>query len=288
MRRSLQDARVLLTGATGGLGTALAHALSRRGARLLLTGRNQDALRQLAAQLQGRTETHVLRADLTNPEDRNALIQSAADRFGALDVLINNAGLGARGLFENSDPEVLRKLMEVNFFAPAELIRASLPLLARGRQPIVVNIGSASGRRGFPVRAEYAASKFALAGLSEVLAAELSIHNIDVLLVSSGHIATEFFRHFVANTTQAGRTGQMHSRGVPPDVAADKIVRAIERGKRELVFPFKIWLTLLVNRLFPRILDYFAARHCRKHYAAESRLRQECGSPQPIADSGGP
>ena len=272
MKRSLRDARVLLTGATGGLGQALAEVLSQRGARLLLSGRRLDRLTELARSLQARTEVHVLCADLTRLEDRRALAETVADKWGALDVLINNAGLGARGLFENSSPDVLRTLMEVNFFAPVELTRAMLPLLAAGNRPMLVNIGSASGRRGFPIRAEYAASKFALAGISEVLRAELAIHNIDVLLVSPGHIATEFFRHFVANTTSTGRTGRRHARGLPPAVAAERIVRAIEGGRREVVFPFKIWLTLLVNRLMPWLLDFFAARHCRKHYSTEARL----------------
>lgn len=278
MKRTLKNARVLLTGASGGLGSALARALAARGARLLLTGRSMDRLREVARSVETLTETHIVAADLTNEADRKSVVQSCFDKFGALDVLINNAGIGARGLFENSSPEVLRQIMEVNFFAPAELTRECLELLVDGNRPILVNVCSASGRRGFPVRSEYCASKFALAGLSEVLRAELAIHGIDVLIVSPGHIRTEFYTHFIANTTQAGRTGQMHERGVPPDVAAEKIVRAIEKGKREIVFPFKIWLTLLVNRLFPAVVDYFAARHCRRHFAGEARLKKKAGA----------
>ncbi len=275
MKRELRNARVLLTGASGGLGAALARELAAKGARLMLTGRSAERLREVARSVETSTETHILVADLTHAADRKSLVHSCFDKFGGLDVLINNAGIGARGLFENSSPDVLRKTMEVNFFAAAELIRDCLDLLVNGENPIIVNICSASGRRGFPVRSEYCASKFALAGLSEVLRAELAIHGIDVLIVSPGHIRTEFHKHFIANTTQAGRTGRMHARGVPPEQAAAKIIRAIEKGKHEVVFPFKIWLTLLVNRLFPRIVDYFTARHCKRHYAAESNLHKQ-------------
>jgi short-subunit dehydrogenase len=281
MRRTLQSARILLTGATGGLGQALAQRLAARGARLLLTGRNQERLQRLTKELRSQTEVYCHVADLTLSHQRAELVRWAEEQFGALEALINNAGVGARGLFENSAPETLRVLMEVNFFAPAELTRECLGLLARGNRPILVNISSVSGRRGFPIRAEYCASKFALTGLSEVLRAELAIHGIDVLIVSPGHVRTDFAEHFVANTTRAGRTGQRHARGMPADQAAERIVRAMEKGKREIVFPFSMRVLLWVNRMIPGLVDFFCARHCRKHYANEAHRYTAATVPWP-------
>ena len=107
-------------------------------------------------------------------------------RLGGLDVLINNAGVASFGHFAECTEVILRQVMEVNFFAPAELIRLAVPVLTRGRQPAVVNVASMCGRRGIPAWAEYSASKFALCGLSEALRAELVRFDVDVLLVLPG------------------------------------------------------------------------------------------------------
>jgi short-subunit dehydrogenase len=267
MKRQLHGARVVITGASQGIGAALADAAASRGAQVLIAARSQSIIEQHATRLraEGHGATAVV-ADITSAADRNRLLAAAAERLGGLDILINNAGINARGLFEHSGERTLREIMETNFFAPAELIRQALPLLQAGRQPMIVNVGSASGRRGFPVRAEYSASKFALSGFSEVLRAELSVHGIDVLLVTAGHVRTHIAQHMIANTLPADRRGARHSRGWSPERAARSIVRAVEAGKHELVFPFSVRITLWLNRLLPRLMDYLTARHCLKHY----------------------
>src|SRR5260370_42474263 len=114
----------------------------------------------------------AISADVTCAADRRQLLDSVCDRLGGLDVLINNAGVGSFGHFSESSEAVLRRVMEVNFFAPAELIRLALPLLRQGQQPAIVNIASMCGRRALPAWPEYSASKFALCGLSGALRAE--------------------------------------------------------------------------------------------------------------------
>src|SRR5439155_6946186 len=121
----------------------------------------------------------VLRADVTSPADRAAMLQAMNDRFGGLDILINNAGIGATGHFAEANEERLRSIFEVNFFGLAELTRLALPLLRGGKTPAVVNISSIVGKRGFPGRSEYSASKFAVQGLSESLRGELAPDGID-------------------------------------------------------------------------------------------------------------
>jgi short-subunit dehydrogenase len=123
--------------------------------------------------------------------------------------LVNNAGIGAIGPFAEASPERLRKIMEVNFFAPAELIRSALPLLEAGKRPLIVNVSSVLGHRGIPKKSEYCASKFALHGFSDALRCELAPRGIDVLLVSPSTTATEFFD----NVIEGGRRRKGHPPG---------------------------------------------------------------------------
>jgi short-subunit dehydrogenase len=193
-RRSIAGSRGLLTGASAGIGLALARQLVEGGTNLLAVARRGERLEKLAsslAQAPGRIE--IFSGDVTDAQARSAMIARAGELFGGLDLLINNAGSGAMGRFDEADEARLRHVMEINFFAPAELIRLALPLLKAGRQPMVVNVGSVLGHRGAPGCAEYCASKFALRGLSESLRAELSTDGVDLLLVSPARTDTEFF-----------------------------------------------------------------------------------------------
>src|SRR4051812_36620675 len=150
-------------------------------------------------------------------------METAREQLGGLDLLVNNAGIGAMGPFAEASPERLRQVMEVNFFAPAELIRLGLPLLQFGRKPLVVNVGSILGQVGIPLCAEYCASKFALRGLSQSLRAELAPVGIDLLLVSPGTTETEFFERAI----DARKLPWSDRRAMAPGKAARQIVRAM-------------------------------------------------------------
>src|SRR5262245_48460622 len=163
LRHDLCGSRILLTGASSGIGRALALRLAGEGAQLVLASRNQQRLDELVRSIweKGGTAT-VITADVVDPAQRARLIDAALAALGGLDVLINNAGVGARGWFADSTPEELRRIMEVNFFSAVELTRLAIPHLRRGRNPLIVNVSSAVGRRGLPWCTEYCASKFAL------------------------------------------------------------------------------------------------------------------------------
>ena len=148
--RKIAGLRSLVTGASGGIGRAIAVELARQGSKVVLLARREDAL--VAA---GRTRfarpaerAEWVAGDVTDPAVRQAAIDRAVEKFGGLDVLVNNAGIGATGRFDMAQPERLRKIFEVNFFAAAELTREALPLLRQGNRPIVVNIASVLGHRG--------------------------------------------------------------------------------------------------------------------------------------------
>lgn len=260
-RRDLRGARVIVTGASSGIGAALAEELARHGARLIVTARREDRLRELAERLRaigGAVETVV--GDVTDEATRRALLDLAQTALGGLDVLVNNAGVGAFGRFDEADAGRLRKIMEVDFFATVELTRLALPLLRAGRTPAIVNIGSILGHRGIPFSSEYCAAKFAVRGFSESLRAELARDGIDVLLVSPGTTDTGFFDNVLEMRTQLpwrkpGRQGT-----APADVAR-AAVRALERGRREVIPSFGGSLLVLANRFFPGIVDRVMRRY---------------------------
>jgi short-subunit dehydrogenase len=267
MHRNLAQKRVLITGASRGIGRALAERAGDRGARLALTARNTDSLAELIGKLHSRgLDALAISADLKEAEDRARLLAAVHDRFGGLDVLINNAGVGSFGHFAESSATVLREVMELNFFAAAEMIRAAIPVLTEGVQPAVVNIASMCGRRGLPAWPEYSASKFALAGLTDALRGELARFDIAALLVLPGLTRTELASHMLRNE---GRMAIDFSAGMPPEYVAERILRALEKGKREIVLGREAVWMLRINRWWPWLVDRLLQRKVRRLYSEE-------------------
>jgi short-subunit dehydrogenase len=189
---------------------------------------------------------------------RERTVDRVQSAFGGLDILVNNAGIGAMGLFEEAGPERLRQVMEVNFFALVEMTRLALPLLKQGNNPILVNVSSILGRRGTPYSSEYSASKFAVHGFSEAIRAELTNNGIDVLVVSPGTTQTEFFDNVIERTAEPD--WPQHA-PVPAGLVARKAVRAMRRGKHEIVPYFWGKVLCWLNRLSPRLVDGIMARY---------------------------
>jgi len=269
MRRSLPGRRLLITGASRGIGRSLAELAAQQGAYVGLVARSRAQLQELAESLTARGGHAIaLAGDVTSPEDRRRLVDQVVDHFGGLDVLINNAGVGSFGHFIDSSEEVLRDVMELNFFASAELIRQCLPVLMQGNQPAVVNVASMCGRRGLPAWSEYCASKFALCGLTECLRAELIRFGVDVLLILPGLTRTELGSHLLRNT---GRMNIDFSGGMPPDELARRILRALERNRPETVVGREAHWLIGLNRFVPRVLDRLIARKIRSLYADETK-----------------
>jgi short-subunit dehydrogenase len=258
-RRRLSDCRALVTGASSGIGRAVAIELARRGADLVLVARREERLAEVARQLEslGRRAILVV-GDITDPTIRQNAIDAARADLGGLDILVNNAGVAAHGRFAEADPDRLRPIMELNFFAPVELIRVAIPLLSAGRQPIVVNIGSILGRRGAPHKSEYSASKFALHGFSEAVRPELARLGIDVLVVAAGPTETE---HFDTLLEDQGELPWGNPRRQTAADVARAIARAIEQGRAEVITGWRGWWLVKINRFCPRLIDRIMARY---------------------------
>jgi short-subunit dehydrogenase len=257
-RRKLAGARAIVTGASSGIGREIARELSRQSAELLITARRGERLEELCDELRrdGRGCWPVA-GDLTDPETRERIVREADSRWGALDILVNNAGVGAIGPFVKASEPRLRRVMEVNFFAPLEMIRAACPLLHAGHRPIIVNVSSVLGHRAVPQKSEYCASKFAVHGFSDALRAELASSGVDVLLVSPSTTQSEFFDQVLE---KRGDLPWLSLGAMPASAVASKTVRAIRRGSHEIILTPGGKLLVWLDRLCPPLINRLVAR----------------------------
>ncbi|MDD2709113.1 MAG: SDR family NAD(P)-dependent oxidoreductase [Verrucomicrobiae bacterium] len=250
-----KDKVILITGASSGIGRALALACARRGAKVALAARSAGRLRELERFI-GKEGGSALAipADITRNDDVVRMVDETVKQWGRLDGLINNAGYGVFGKVEQLPPTVMRRNFETNLFAAIACAQAVLPHLRRQGGGIIVNVESIVALRSMPLCACYAATKHALHAFSEAMRVELAAERISVLSVCPGVIDTDFFAHRV----NAGN--EMF--GVPPWVrlsserCAARIVRAMERGRSQVVITAHARLIALLQRLSPRVLDW--------------------------------
>src|SRR5262245_37960040 len=270
-RRHIAGSRILITGASQGIGKALADEAARRGARVLAAARSLDLLQELSDTARGRgDQLEIIQADITRADDRLRMHEAAVASFGGLDILVNNAGIGATGHFADVSPDRLRKIMEINFFALAETTRLFIPLLRLGNYPAIVNISSVAGKRGIPARSEYSASKFAVQGFSEALRAELEQDGIDVLVVCPGLTQTNFSKNMLE---QKAKLQLDHLRGMTADDVAIATLKAIEQGRHEVCLSFRGKLLSFISRFLPRLDDRIAAKKVRAVFREEIAAR---------------
>jgi short-subunit dehydrogenase/MoaA/NifB/PqqE/SkfB family radical SAM enzyme len=192
---SFKQKNVLITGASGGLGSALTKLLADRGARLVVTSRSEKALNELISNLPLKEDAVSISADLSEPGEAARLVQDAISAFGRIDVLINNAGVGYFALMEEATEENIRRLFEVNTFSPLALIKALLPEMQKKGSGRLVNIVSCAGRVPIPTVGVYGGSKSALAIMANTMRLELAPQGIDIINIYPGTVATAFEEH---------------------------------------------------------------------------------------------
>ncbi len=245
---------VAITGGSEGIGKALIDALVPLGARIATCGRNFDKLYNLQLEYTS-VMLHTVVADVSKEADCRKFIDSTLETFGHIDILINNAGISMRALFEDLDTEVMRKVMDVNFFGAVYCAKYALPSLI-SRQGVVVGISSIAGYRGLPGRTAYSASKFALQGWLEALRTEMIDHQVHVMWVSPGFTTSNIRVAALNENAQAhGNTSMDEAAMMPAAECADLILRAIEKRKRTAVLTFTDKRTVLINRFFPSWAD---------------------------------
>jgi len=259
-RRKINGARTVLTGASSGIGRAMAVELAKRGARLVVTARRQERLDELKDEVEQQDgEIHLVAGDVSDPQLRSRLLNTAQDQLGGLDILINNAGVTAIGEFRDSTAEFFERIMAVNFFAPVELTRQALPMLDQGNRPIIVNVGSVLGHRAVPKKSEYCASKFALHGFSDALRAELSPKGIDVLLLSPTTTKTEIFDVAMGDSDKS-ELGWLKMGAYKASTVARIAARAIRKGRHEVIISPGGKALVWADRLCPPFMNRMIAK----------------------------
>jgi short-subunit dehydrogenase len=252
----LESRTVVVTGAGSGIGRALAVALAKRGARIVLVGRRAAALAETAALLPAAARSLAVTADITTAAGRAAVAEAC--RSSGVDILINNAGIVASGLLADLTDIELERLVATNVTAPIALIRDLLPLLRLSDRPRVVNIGSVFGDIGHPYFAAYCASKFALRGLSDALRRELAADNIGVTYAApraTRTAAADGFSDLVAPFAMALDE---------PAAVAARIVAGIESEAAAIYPRGPEWLFVWLQRLLPGVIDRALAAKGRK------------------------
>ncbi len=225
---------VWITGASSGIGAALARAYARRGCRLILSGRNQAALAEVAGQCG--VEHLILPFDTADFAAAQQAADQAWDWSGGIDVLVNNAGISQRSLAIDTDFAVYRKMIDIDLLGPICLTQALIKRMAGRKTGQIIMISSLAGKIGSPLRTAYCAAKHGLIGYADSLRLELSPHNISVIGVTPGSIRTDVSRNAI--TADGGRRGESDAAidsGIDPDDFAERMISMIDAGQREVM-----------------------------------------------------
>jgi short-subunit dehydrogenase len=255
VQMTIKDKIIWITGASSGIGKALAIEAAKEGAKLILSARNTEALatvQQLC--LQHTPHCQVLHLDLTEISKFPQLTQEALGFFKRIDVLVNNGGISQRSLVEETDLTIDRKIMEVDYFGAVALTKSVLPHMLQQKSGHIVVISSVTGIFGFPLRSAYAAAKHALHGFFETLRAEVMNRNVGVTIVCPGRIKTGISYHALTKDGKAhGKMDAGQAKGIPADVCARKILTAVKKGKKEIYIARGELVLIYLKRFFPAL-----------------------------------
>lgn len=247
---------VVVTGGTDGIGKALVDALLGMGAKVATCSRNHDKLYQLQSEYPS-AHLHTMVADVSSENDCRRFIETTIKNFGGVDILINNAGISMRALLKDVSIEVLRKVMDINYFGAVYCTKYALDSIIE-RKGSIVGVSSIAGYRGLPGRSGYSASKFALQGWLEAIKTELKDDGVHVMWVCPGFTASNI-RNAALNKTgeHQGESPMDESKLMSADECAHHILKAIKKRKRTLVITFNGKLTVFLNKFFPKLADRF-------------------------------
>jgi len=265
----MKDKVVIITGASSGIGKALAEVFSHAGARVVLAARSKDKLDAIAAGLP--SESLTVRCDVQNEEDCRQLIEESIARFGKIDILINNAGISMRALFVDLDLEVMKRVMDINFWGSVYCTKYALPHLLRQRGSLI-GISSIAGYRGLPGRSGYSASKFAMQGFIESIRTEHLKDGLHAMIVCPGFTASNIRNTALTHDgSMQGETPLKEEKLMPAEEVARKILRATRKRKRTLILTLQGKLTVFLNKWLPGWMDKQVYNHFKKE--ADSPLK---------------
>lgn len=262
---TLQNKVVIITGASSGIGLACAKEFASKGAKLMLAARNTDKLNELAAGLRKNgNDVEICTTDVSIEEDCKKLIESTINKFGKIDILINNAGLSMRAAFQQVDLSVLKRLMDVNFWGTVYCTKYALPYLLANKGS-VTGVSSVAGLHGLPGRTGYSSSKYAMQGFLDTLRIETLKKGLHVMVAIPGFTASNVrLSALTADGSQQGETPRNEEKMMSAEEVAQRIVKGIERRKRTLLMTYEGKLTPVLKLLFPKWLDNMYYKHMKK------------------------
>ncbi len=253
----LKDKVIWITGASSGIGEALAIALARQKARLILSARRSDELERVKQRCQEQApqnDIRILVLDLTQSDSLENATRQAIASFGHVDILINNGGISQRSFVHETSIDVFRRLMEVNFFGGITLTKYLIPHFMERKHGHFVVISSVTGKYGTPFRSGYAASKHALHGFYDAVRAEYWKYNVIVTMICPGVIHTPIsVAALKGDGSPNNKMDDLQAKGMPVDECAEKIVAAIEGEKEEVYIGGKEVILLYIKRFLPRV-----------------------------------
>lgn len=247
---------VIITGASSGIGKALAYEFSRHGSKVVLGARNYDKLSEITDDIkQQGGDAIFVQTDVSVEADCKNLILTAFDHFGGVDILINNAGISMRAIFEETDIRVIKKLMDVNFWGAVFCTKFALPYIIK-RKGSVVAVSSIAGIKGLPARSGYSASKFALNGFMESLRVENLKNGLHVLIAYAGFTASNIRNTSLSAVgTEQGESPRDEDKMMTAEEVAVHIYNAVSKRKNKIVLTFQGKMLTAINKFLPDPLD---------------------------------
>ncbi len=256
---NLYNKTIWITGASSGIGEALAYELATKNCKLILSARNLEALEKVKANC--KCEVEILPFDLIDFDNAKNNVQNAISFFGKIDVLINNGGVSQRSLLVDTDFEVDKKLIEVDYLGTVAITKALLPHFIANQSGQFVTITSLMGKFGSPYRSGYCGAKHALHGFFDVLRMEHQKDNIKVTLICPGFIQTNVAKNALTGDGSAQNTDDNATEnGMPVALFAKKMIKAVESKKFEAYIGGKETIGVLLKRFFPRFLHRFVMK----------------------------
>lgn len=263
MKYSLENKVVVVTGASSGIGKALAMDALARGAKVAVCARNKENLDQAYPGV-ATTQVFKYQLDVTDQDACNDFVAQTIQAFGRIDVLLNNAGMSMRALFEDLDVSVLKSLMDVNFWGTVYMTKAALPQIKQNKG-IILGVSSIAGYRGLPGRTGYSCSKFAMQGFMEALRTELLRTGVHVMWVCPGYTTSNIRNTALGEKGESLKETNMdENKMMSPEECAAIIMNGIEKRKRTIIMTTQGKLTVWVNKLFGGLADKLVYKHYLK------------------------
>ncbi len=265
MHMNFKDKAVVITGASSGIGKALAMEFAGMGAKIVMAARNEERLNEAMSEVRGLgAEVVGLPTDVAKEEDCKNLIDKAVSTFGRIDIMINNAGISMRAIFEDTELDVIRQLMDVNFWGTVYCTKYALPHLLESKGSLV-GISSIAGYKGLPGRTGYSSSKFAMHGFLETLRIENMKKGLHVLIACPGFTASNIRNTALNEKGEVqGESPRDEGKMMSAEEVARHIARAIAKRKDRLTLTFQGKLTVFLNKFFPKFMDKQVYKHMAK------------------------